>query len=241
MIGRTRSMGLHRLANLTLAVSCLALGTFAFAPAAEAGCSDSPSAGIDWSGCRKRNLILSGYDFSDGNLNKADLFASDMRETKMVGTDLTRAIMTRVNISESILTRANLSKVDGGRMVLHDVELTDSSFEKAELFRADFSRSNLTNANLNKTELGRANFSESNLTGAQITFTNLARANFKDAILVGTDLGRSWTYLTQFEGVDLSQVSNLSQQQLNLSCGNSDTKLPAGLTAPAKWPCGSDD
>ena len=58
--------------------------------------------------------------------------------------------------------------------------LTGSSFEKAELFRADFAGSNLTNADLNKTELGRANFNDSNLTGAQITFTNLARANFKD-------------------------------------------------------------
>ncbi|NKB54205.1 MAG: hypothetical protein GKR97_18675 [Rhizobiaceae bacterium] len=43
------------------------------------------------------------------------------------------------------------------------------------------------------------------------------------------------------EGVDLSGVANLSQEQLELSCGENDTQLPAGLTAPAKWPCGSDD
>ena len=113
--------------------------------------------------------------------------------------------------------------------------------EKAELFRADFAESNLTNTNLNKTELGRANFSEANLTGAQITFTNLARANFAGANMTNTDLNKSWTYLSRFEGVDLSGVKNLTQEQLELACGDSDTKLPAGLVAPSKWPCGSDD
>ena len=234
-------MGIRHFTYLAMTAACLSFGSMLVAPTAEAGCKSSAGAGVDWSGCRKRNVILSDTDFSGANFNKTDLFGSDMRETNFANANLSRANMTRVNISESDLTKADLSKVDGGRMVLQDVDLTDSSLEKAELSRADFESSNLTNANLNKTELGRSNFTNANLTGAQITFTNLARANFTDANMSGTDLQKSWTYLTVFEGVDLSGVVNLSQEQLELACGDSDTKLPAGLTAPAKWPCGFDD
>ena len=235
-------MKIIRCTSLALSAGCLSLGMAFFAPTqAMAGCKDSAAAEVDWSGCRKRNLILSGYDMSGGNFNKTDFFGSDMRETKFVGANLSRATLTRANVSNSDLSNADMSKVDGGRSVFQEVNLANSSLEKAELFRADFSGSNLSNTNLNKTEMGRANFQNSDLSGAQITFTNLARANFSGAKLAGADFEKSWTYLTQFEDVDLTEVLNLSQEQLELACGNADTKLPAGLVAPAKWPCGSDD
>ena len=30
----------------------------------------------------------------------------------------------------------------------------------------------------------------------------------------------------------------LTQDQIEIACGNGETKLPAGITAPASWPCG---
>ena len=40
--------------------------------------------------------------------------------------------------------------------------------------------------------------------------------------------------------VDLSEVTGLTQMQLDMTCGDDKTKLPAGLTVPARWPCGED-
>lgn len=115
--------------------------------------------------------------------------------------------------------------------------MTDASLEKAALFRASFGNSTMTNANIAKAELGRANFSGADLTGATLRLTNLARANFSNATLTGTDFHESWTYLTRFEGTDLSKAKNLTQHQLTLACGDDGTTLPDGLIKPTNWPC----
>jgi hypothetical protein len=40
--------------------------------------------------------------------------------------------------------------------------------------------------------------------------------------------------------VDLSQAHDLTQVQVDMACGNDQTKLPAGLTMPSHWPCAED-
>jgi hypothetical protein len=42
---------------------------------------------------------------------------------------------------------------------------------------------------------------------------------------------------TRFDAVDLSAVTGLTQSQLDQACGDAATVLPAGLNAPAHWPC----
>ena len=39
------------------------------------------------------------------------------------------------------------------------------------------------------------------------------------------------------KGLDLSKATGLQQMQIDLACGDAKTKLPAGLKAPATWPC----
>jgi hypothetical protein len=51
---------------------------------------------------------------------------------------------------------------------------------------------------------------------------------------------RAYLYWARFEGTDLSQVKDLTQDQLNITCGDQTTKLPQGLMAPKHWPCGED-
>ena len=48
-------------------------------------------------------------------------------------------------------------------------------------------------------------------------------------------------FLTRIGGADLSASTGLSTEQLQVSCGTPETKLPAGLTAPTTWPCPPDD
>ena len=107
MTGKLTSFGIRHFTLMAAAAACFSFGSMVAAPVAEAGCKDSADAGVDWSGCRKRNVILSGTDFTGANFNKTDLFGSDLRETNFSGADLSRAVMTRVNISVSNLTKAN--------------------------------------------------------------------------------------------------------------------------------------
>jgi uncharacterized protein YjbI with pentapeptide repeats len=56
-------------------------------------------------------------------------------------------------------------------------------------------------------------------------------------VLDGVDLDRTFLYKAQFVGADLSKAKNLTQDQIDIACGDKATKLPAGLTMPTKWPC----
>lgn len=227
----------------SLSALALSLGAFVFLPSspAIAGCSDYPGPGIDWTSCRKRNLILSGNDFSNATLAKANFGGSDMRDSNFTEADLSKALMPRTNISRSDLTRANLTKIEASRSNFSNTKLSGADLSKAEMFRSNFAKAQLMTADLTKAELGRANFQGADLSDAMISFTNLARANFVGATMAGADLQASWTYLTVFNGVDLSGVKNISQEQINLSCGDDKTKLPEGMTRPTTWPCAAED
>jgi hypothetical protein len=48
-------------------------------------------------------------------------------------------------------------------------------------------------------------------------------------------------YLTRLEGIDLSQATGLTHQQLDIACGDAGTKLPTGLERPGSWPCNEED
>ncbi|HSG94139.1 MAG TPA: pentapeptide repeat-containing protein, partial [Afifellaceae bacterium] len=47
--------------------------------AAYAKCHSSAAPGVDWQGCRKRNLILKGSDLSGAKLAGTDFTATDLR------------------------------------------------------------------------------------------------------------------------------------------------------------------
>ena len=44
-------------------------------------------------------------------------------------------------------------------------------------------------------------------------------------------------YLSDLRGADLSAVKGLVSDQLENTCGDAGTRLPAGVTPPADWPC----
>jgi uncharacterized protein YjbI with pentapeptide repeats len=99
----------------------------------------------------------------------------------------------------------------------------------------------LENADLSKAELGRAVFAEAAMNGADLSYSNVARANFSGAHLENVDFTRAYTFLTRVEGVDLSKTVGLTQTQLELACGDSETQLPNKLERPTSWPCANDD
>ncbi len=67
--------------------------------------------------------------------------------------------------------------------------------------------------------------------------SNLSRAVFAGADLSEVDFNGAYTYRTRFEDTDLTGAWHLTQAQIDLACGNRNTRLPEGLTASASWPC----
>jgi hypothetical protein len=60
---------------------------------------------------------------------------------------------------------------------------------------------------------------------ARLNRANLGRAKLQTADLSGAYL----------DGADLSTAVGLSQEQLDSAIGDENTKIPEGLTRPARW------
>lgn len=207
---------------------------------AQAGCGDAPAAGVDWSKCEKRRLILRGRDLSKGVFQRTDFGRTDLADANLAGADLSEAIFERARLAGADLSGALLTKADGDRADFSKAILKGADLSKVEMSRTDFTGADLTGANLQKAELGRADLSDSKLDGADMTRAEIARAVFSGASLKGADMSGAYTYLTHFESTDLSVVKGLTQQQLDAACGDAETQLPAGLTPPDNWPCAAE-
>lgn len=221
----------------------IAGASYFVAPAAvgAGNCGSYPAAKIDWSGCIKKNLMMSGNDFQGANLSEADFSLTDLRNNNFSGANLEKARFIRAWFTGSTADGANFSRAEGYRAGLQNVSAKKANFESAELQRANFGGSNLTGANFEKAELGRTTYDKADLTDADFTLANLSRADLSKATFTTPPrFDRAFMFLTRIEGLDLSGAADLAQAQVDLACGDGSTKLPKGLHAPAIWPCPED-
>jgi len=223
-----------------LAIAAMLLGTSLSFPS-HAGCGDKPGPKVDWSKCTKMKLVLRNDVLTGGVFYHADLSLTDLAGANLVEANLVGAILYRARLRDADLTGSDLTKAEGSRADFENATLTDAILTKSELLRANFSGAVLINAILSKAELGRAVFADANLTGVDLSYSNIARADFTNAELEHADFLRAYTFLTRVEGVDLSQAIGLTQEQLELACGDDKTRLPAGLEKPTSWPCAHED
>ncbi len=207
-----------------------------------ASCSDDAGKGVNWEDCRKRNLIMSDFDFSGSNFKRADLSSSDLRNTKLDGSSFEKTNLVRASLKGASASGTNFSGVLASRTNFSEANFTGARFEKAETFRADFSNSNLSNVNMSKAEFGRAMFAGADISGVNFDFTNLARADLRGVVFSSPpSFANTFLFQTRLEGLDLSQASGLQQWQVELSCGDADTKLPSDLERPNTWPCAEEE
>lgn len=210
-------------------------------PSMAADCRGDAVAGIDWSQCNKRLLMLGGSTLDEANLARTDFTYTDLRNSSFKSANFEKAMLIRSSLASSTLTGANFTKVEAYRSDFSEADIENAKFISAEMQRTNFSSAKLTGTDFSKAELGRADFEGAALTGTKFTKANLSRARFEGATFEGAiDFEDSFLLLTRIEGLDLSAATGLEQQQIDLACGDDKTKLPSGLTAPGTWPCAED-
>ncbi|PDT54683.1 hypothetical protein CO664_06105 [Sinorhizobium sp. NG07B] len=225
-------------------IACLvAFAVSGFASgAAAADCKSLPGPGVDWRQCNKRQLMLGGSNLQGSNLVDTDFAATDLNGADLTAANLEKATLVRASLAGARADKANFSRVEAYRGDFSGISAEGALFVSSELQRADFTGAKLKGADFEKAELGRANFDKAVLTGTRFSVANLSRANLSGALFEGPiDFDRAFMFLTRIEGLDLAAAKGLSQEQVDLACGDAATKLPTGLTAPAKWPCPPDD
>jgi len=98
-------------------------------------------------------------------------------------------------------------------------EGTRLSIRNAVLQEADLHGANLQDAELEGARLSVADLMQANLRRANLRNADFWMADMKDAILQGADL----------QGANLSDVTNLTQKQIDSAIISSSTVLPTGL------------
>jgi uncharacterized protein YjbI with pentapeptide repeats len=246
--GSMRIIGIHRVLTEDKSVRAslgklgLSLLFFWFlVSAAQAGCKDAPGPSVDWSGCNKQLLQLDGSDLSSANLDGTFLSGTSFSAVNLASANLRMSELVRTSFARADLSGANLEKSLSSRADFSGATLKGTRLVKAEFLRVSFDGADLSGADLSDGEFSRNSFAKANLSGANLSGAMLQRANFLGANLAGASFKRTYMYWARFAGVDLSQTKDLTQAQIDIACGDAQTKLPAGLTAPAQWPCADDD
>lgn len=158
---------------------------------------------IDLSDADLRRCILSGAYLAHATLINADLSGADLTDA-----DLEKANLIRANLSKSQLQNANLTNAVLIEAIIRESNLESSNLHKANLMGADLSHSRLRGANLDET-----NFTDANMSDVRFIDVNLRRTNLKNAVL---------------QGSDLSNVKELTEDQLSGTDING-AKLPESI------------
>jgi len=203
--------------------------------------------GADLEGADLRYAKLVEADLTGANLRKADLWKAKLRGAvfkieNLDGAKLSGAHFQEVNFQKSDLSgwvffRANLSRADLSR-----TSVVKTNFSWANLENTNLSKADMWKANLREADLWKANLSNVELWEADLKFAELREADLVDAelwwadlwgaVLTGADLSGAELYRADLTGASLWNVRNLTQEQLNESCGNKMSVLPVGFTIP---------
>lgn len=233
--GRSAKRLLKRTARLVPVIAgALALGS----SAASAACGDSVAPGVDWRGCEKQLIVLSGSDLNGANLSDVDFTSTDLRDSSLLAANLEKATLVRASLARSKAKGANFNRIEAYRTNFSNLDAEGATFASGEMQRSQFTQANLANADFTKAELGRAQFDGANLAGAKFALANLARVDFRTARFdAPIDFTNAFFFLVRIEGLDLSKAKGLAQWQIDMACGDAGTVLPQGLTPGADWPC----
>jgi uncharacterized protein YjbI with pentapeptide repeats len=184
-------------------------------------------------GCDLSNRALPGVriekgDFTRARFVRAFLVRMNGAGSTFVAADFTLANMTGASLSDAradgaTFAGAVMTNVNGAR-----AQLSNADFGNAEMPGADFTQARMRDASFAGVKAMGAIFLRADLRGASLTFARLDGADFTQAEMQGADLTSA-----TLSGANLSTARGLTAAQLRGACGDTRTRLPAGLRVRA--------
>lgn len=111
------------------------------------------------------------------------------------------------------------------------VDCVGCNLQGADLRNTCVKAHDLSGADFDNADATLMCMSFANFTGATFRGTDLSGANLAHAKLDGADLTGARMTITSIKGTDLTRAKGLTQSQLDAACGDTETKVPAGLAA----------
>jgi len=138
-------------------------------------------------------------------------------------------------VQEKVLALACLNFLQLEGTILFSQELIQADLSDANLSHADLGDANLSHADLSDANLSHADLGDANLSHADLSDANFSHADLSDANLSRADLSDANLSGARLSDANLELATNLTQKQIDAAKGNSQTRLPEGLTRPRHW------
>ena len=210
--------------------------------------------------CNLSKKNLSNARMNGVSFPRANFTGTDLSDSKMTGSNFNRAVFRRTDLSDVKASGSNFSWADFSGATLDDIQANGSNFSRAnftgvkgrdaEFYSCNLSHSNLLGASFIDAEFETSNLSHTDFSGAKLRGVSFTRSNliqtnmqaadlreaefdhvdFRDAKFGNAILSNAVFDQVFLSGADLSSVRGLTQNQLENSCGNRNTKLPANIT-----------
>jgi uncharacterized protein YjbI with pentapeptide repeats len=173
------------------------------------------------SGLALISTSIAGMVSSDGPRHAAPAQTNQINLfTAAMAAERNRVAQAKARANSSV-ERIKSGKVDCPHCDLSGADLSNECVKGGDLTGANFSHAKALYMCMSIANFSGASFRFADLTGA-----NLGHSNLKGADMTGAKLN-----ITSIKGADLSTAKGLTQAQLDLACGDAETKLPDGFQA----------
>lgn len=212
-------------------------------------CSTSALAQIHVNARVNMSGSCSPCDLSNRSMPRVSLQDSNFSNSNFSRSNLSGGTFHRSNLQGASFHKAYLLRVKGGNVNMRNAVLRGSTLLQAELINSDISHVDLRHADMSNGNFHKSRFMFSNLTGADALQTRFIAADFSNAkldhadftdavfdnaVFIRTKFGdadlTTATFLgANFSSANLSNVTGLTQEQIDFACGDARTQLPDGL------------
>lgn len=191
----------------------------------------------DLSQRRMNGMMLQDSDFSKSLFNSSNLSGATFDRANLSEAHFRKALLLRVKGESVKLSGANFEDATLTEAALNNSDLTETDFRRADLTRTTFSTTDFSGSNLSSASAPDANFAGSHFISARMDHMNLRNAVLSGGNFTGAKFGDAMMLDAKIDGAnlsgaDLSQVQGLKQTDLDMACGDSDTRLPVGFSVP---------
>jgi uncharacterized protein YjbI with pentapeptide repeats len=189
---------------------------------------------------------LVGADLREADLRRADLHRANLTFADLRGADLEAANLQWANLTYARLEKPISSRQEGSLQFestdqvtnltgaeLSWANLSGANLQAANLQVAKLWWATLTTANLQEADLEGAELHGADLSSADLRAANLVRANLRQANLQRAQLQGTYLFAADLREADLTHVTGLTSEQLELAMTDELTILPAYLRPPA--------
>jgi len=171
--------------------------------------------GADLAKLNLKDFRLAGARAEKTIFNESVFYQMELTNLNAPHAEFKNANFVGANLDQSDLGSADFEKAILSWSSLKESRLAGTFMKEAQMIETDLTGAILINANLENANLSRAIFKDAYLERVRFSEADLTGVNFEKAHLVGADLGKA---------------RNLTQEQLDMACGDKDTIVAAGLS-----------